>query len=319
MPFRHNGNRDMELRHLRYFVSVARALSFTKAATELRIAQPALSRQVQDLEEEIGVELFRRSPRGVTLTAEGELLLEEAEVLLRQAESTIARVQALARGEYGELRIGYSPSASAGILPPALAAFGKTAPEVKVVLHDLAGDELTAGLLDGSLHLAVMIERTDAESIGLHYEELRRYPFRLVVGPGHPFASLKSIPVRKVASEPLAAYRRRDYSGYYRILDKLFSPHGVKPRIGVECDSSSSLITEVEVGRGIAIVSDVFRELSGDRLIYLPFSDSKETHSIGIGRALKGDITPAGEKFCEALRRVALSSSKVTRNRKSRR
>jgi DNA-binding transcriptional LysR family regulator len=139
------------------------------------------------------------------------------------------------------------------------------------------------------------------------------------VGPGHPFASLKSIPVRKVASEPLAAYRRRDYSGYYRILDKLFSPHGVKPRIGVECDSSSSLITEVEVGRGIAIVSDVFRELSGDRLIYLPFSDSKETHSMGIGRALKGDITPAGEKFCEALRRVALSSSKVTRNRKSRR
>ena len=84
-------------------------------------------------------------------------------MLLRQAESTIARVQALARGEYGELRIGYSPSASAGILPPDLAAFGKTAPEVKVVLHDLAGDELTAGLLDGSLHLAVMIERTDAK------------------------------------------------------------------------------------------------------------------------------------------------------------
>jgi DNA-binding transcriptional LysR family regulator len=72
----------------------------------------------------------------------------------------------------------------------------------------------------------------------------------------------------KVAAESLAAFRRRGYSGYYRILDKLFSPHGVKPRIGVECDSASSLITEVEVGRGIAIVSEVFRELSGDRLIY---------------------------------------------------
>jgi DNA-binding transcriptional LysR family regulator len=139
----------------------------------------------------------------------------------------------------------------------------------------------------------------------LHYEELRRYPLRLVVGPGHPFASLKSIPVSKVASEPLVAFRRRGYSGYYRILDKLFSPHGVKPRIGVECDSGTSLITEVEVGPGIAIVSEVFRQLSGDRLIYLPFLDSKETHSVGIGRALKGDITPAGEKFCKALRSVA--------------
>src|ERR1700751_5447113 len=92
-------------------------------------------------------------------------------------------------------------------------------PEVKIFLHDLAGDELTAGLLDGSLHLAVMIKRTDAASIGLHYEELRRYPLCLVVGPGHPFASLKSIPVRKVAAESLAAFRRRGYSGYYRILD----------------------------------------------------------------------------------------------------
>ena len=135
MPFRHNGIPDMELRHLRYFVAVARTLSFTKAATKLRIAQPALSRPVQDLEEEIGVDLFRRSPRGVTLTAEGELLLEEAEALLRQAESTIERVQALARGEYGELRIGYSPSASAGILPPALVAFGKMAPEVNGDIH----------------------------------------------------------------------------------------------------------------------------------------------------------------------------------------
>ena len=301
----------MELRHLRYFVTVARALSFTRAAAKLRVAQPALSRQVQDLEDEIGVDLFRRSPRGVTLTAEGELLLEEAEALLRQAETTIARVQALARGEYGELRIGYSPSASAGILPPALAAFRKAAPEVEVVLHDLTGDELTAGLLDGSLHLAVMVERTDAESIGLHYEELRSYPLRLVVGPGHPFANLKSITVRRIATEPLAVFRRLGYSGYYRVLDKLFSAHGVKPRIGVECDSATSLITEVEVGRGISVLSDAFRQQSGDRLIYLPFSDSKVTHSIGIGRALKGDVTPAGEKFCQVLRKVARSSAKA--------
>src|ERR1700755_2576624 len=93
----------MELRHLRYFFAVAEALNFTKAAAQLRIAQPALSRQVQDLEDEIGVDLLRRSPRGVMLTAAGKLFLEEARDVLKRCDESVERVRALARGEYGEL------------------------------------------------------------------------------------------------------------------------------------------------------------------------------------------------------------------------
>ncbi|HWY75843.1 MAG TPA: LysR family transcriptional regulator, partial [Verrucomicrobiae bacterium] len=100
----------MELRHLRYFVAVGEALSFTQAAVRLRLAQPALSRQIQDLEDEIGVDLLKRSPRGVTLTAEGKLFLEEARELLSRADESLKKVRALARGEYGELHIGYSPT-----------------------------------------------------------------------------------------------------------------------------------------------------------------------------------------------------------------
>src|SRR5882724_9474459 len=97
----------MELRRLRNFLAVGEALSFTKAAAQLRVGQPALSRQVQDLEEEIGVDLLRRSPRGVTLTAEGKLFLEEVRGLLKRADESVEKVRALARGEYGELHIGY--------------------------------------------------------------------------------------------------------------------------------------------------------------------------------------------------------------------
>src|SRR6478752_2702094 len=97
----------MELRHLRYFVAVCEALNFTKAAAQLRIAQPALSRQVQDLEDEIGVDLLKRSPRGVTITAEGKLFLEEVRELLKRADESVEKVRALARGEYGELHVGY--------------------------------------------------------------------------------------------------------------------------------------------------------------------------------------------------------------------
>ena len=128
----------MELRHLRYFLAVGEALNFTKAASQLRVAQPALSRQVQDLEEEIGVDLMKRSPRGVTLTAEGKIFLDEVRELLKRADESVEKVRALARGEYGELHVGYAPSPTVEILPPALAAFQKAVPRVKVLLHDLS-------------------------------------------------------------------------------------------------------------------------------------------------------------------------------------
>lgn len=113
----------MELRHLRYFLVVGEALNFTKAAARLRVAQPSLSRQIRDLEDEIGVDLLKRSPRGVTLAAEGKLYSDEVRDLLKRADDAIEKVRALARGHYGELHIGYSPSPTVEILPPALAAF----------------------------------------------------------------------------------------------------------------------------------------------------------------------------------------------------
>src|ERR1700745_4298934 len=145
----------MELRHLRYFVAVAEALNFTKASARLRVAQPALSRQMSDLEEEIGVDLMKRSPRGVTLTAEGKLFLDEVREILKRADESVKKVRALARGDYGELHIGYSPTPTIEILPPALAAFQKAVPGVQVLLHDMSGDEIIDGLRRSTIHLAI--------------------------------------------------------------------------------------------------------------------------------------------------------------------
>src|SRR3954462_6550456 len=147
----------MELRHLRYFLGVGEALNFTKAAAQLRVAQPALSRQVQDLEDEIGVDLLKRSPRGVTLTAEGKLFLEEVRDLLKRADESVEKVRALARGEYGELHVGYAPTPTFEILPPALAAFQKAVPSVQVLLHDMSSEEIADGLRSGALQLAVTV------------------------------------------------------------------------------------------------------------------------------------------------------------------
>jgi DNA-binding transcriptional LysR family regulator len=286
-------------------VAVCEALNFTKAAAQLRVAQPSLGRQVQDLEDEIGVDLLKRSPRGVTITAEGKLFLDEAREVLKRADESVEKTRALARGESGELHVGYAPSPTVEILPPALAAYQKAFPRVRVLLHDLSQRELVDGLLNGTLELAVMPDAAGLRSGGMEFETLRNYPVCVALAPTHRFARLKSVTLEKVAAEPWVGFRRKDYPEYYVVLDRIFSPLGIKPRVAVECDSSNSLITEVETGRGIAFALPIFKHVSGKRLLYRPLADIEWAVSIGIARAKSGDLTPAGEKFCEILRKVS--------------
>ena len=295
----------MELRHLRYFLAVAEALNFTKAAALLRVAQPALSRRVQDLEDEIGVDLLKRSSRGVVLTAEGKVFLDKTRHILKLADESVEQVRSLARGEYGELHVGYAPAPTVEILPPALAAFQKTFPRVRVLLHDLSEQELMDGLRSGRLELAIMPRGPGSQSVGLEFEALRSYPLCVVVAPTHRFARLKTITLEMVAAEPMIGLNRKDYPEYYFGLDHIFGPLGIKHRVAIECDSASSLITEVETGRGVAIASPILKHASGKRLLYRPLTGTTEKIFVGIVRATSGDVTPAGENFCEILRKTS--------------
>jgi DNA-binding transcriptional LysR family regulator len=191
------------------------------------------------------------------------------------------------------------------ILPPALAAFQKAVPRVKVLLHDLASDELIAGLQNGTLELAIMVQPAGDLATGIQFEVMRTYPLGVAMTPMHPFARMKSVPLEKLAAEPLVVLRRKDYPESDLYLDRLFASIGAKPSIAVECDSASSLITEVEAGRGIALATPVLKLVTGKRLLYRPLTGTTEMASVGIACAIKGDVTPAGEKFCEILRRIS--------------
>lgn len=295
----------MELRHLRYFLAVGEALNFTKAAEKLRIAQPSLGRQVQDLEDEIGVDLLKRSPRGVTLTAEGKLFLEETRDLLRRADESVRKVQALARGQYGELNVGYAPTPTVEIFPPALAAFQKAVPDVKLLLHDMSSDEIIDGLRNGGLQLAVTPWPVAEHHPGVEFESLKTYPIFAVLPAAHPLARLKTIPLERFASEPLVMLNRKNYPDAHTLFEKLFRSLGVKPRIALECDSGSSVITAIESGRGITLSPSVLKLVARNRLRYRPVTGITDVLPVGIVRARNGDITPAGEKFCAILRKVA--------------
>jgi len=295
----------MELRHLRYFVAVGEALNFTKAATRLRVAQPALSRQVADLEDELGVDLLKRTSHGVVLTAEGKLFLEEARGILQRADESVTKVRALARGEFGELQVGYVPPLDLQILPRALAEFQKTTPGVKVVLHDRGSDEICNELRNGTLHLALMMQPSEELITGIGFEEIGRYPFFVAMASNHPLTKLKAVSLEKLAKQPLVVLDRRRNSEFHRILKRVFAP--LHPNIATESDSVNSLITEIGIGKCVAVVSQLFKEAIGKRLVFRKLVNTDVAMCVGIVRAKNGDLTPAGEKLCATIRKVGKS------------
>ena len=222
------------------------------------------------------------------------------------------KVRAVVRGEYSELHVGYRGTTNfqgmtpfwsllVEMLPPALAAFQKAAPGVKVLLHELSFDDLIAGLGNATLELAILVHPTGEQIAGMEFESLHTYPYCVVLTAAHPFARLKSVPLEKLAVEPLISLRSRDYREY---LNRIFAPTGVKPRIAVQCDTCGSLLIEVEAGHGIALGIPMFKLAAAERLLYRPITGT-ETLSAGIARATKGGMTPAGEEFCKILRDIS--------------
>src|SRR5437762_37615 len=139
----------MELRHLRYFIAVAEEENVSRAALKLHVSQPALSRQIRDLEEELGFPLLERSAKSVRLTEAGRVFLPEARAVLQRTEEGVKAARAVAMGGQGELHVGYAPSLTARILPPTLRAFQAGLPGIRVRLHDYSTEEMLAGLREG--------------------------------------------------------------------------------------------------------------------------------------------------------------------------
>lgn len=271
----------MELRHLRYFATVAELLNFTKAAQRLRVAQPALSRQIRDLEDELGVQLLERGPRAVRLTEAGSAYLAEAQAILERSMQATELVRAVARGERGEIHVGYAPSLTVELLPCTLHAFHNQAPGVQVKLHDLSSQEMLTGVRDGKLHLA-LVARPAARALGgLKFELLREYPVGVALPPAHRLARAKRVELRDLANEPLVAYSRADYPEYHATITELFAPVGATPRIAEEHDSAPSLIAAAEIGRGLAIVPECLGILAGGRLKFRPLVPAPPAVQLG--------------------------------------
>src|SRR5258706_2730088 len=189
----------MELRHLRSFVAVAEEENVSRAALKLHVSQPGISRQIRDLEDEIGLQLFERSAKSVKLTAAGKVFLAEAKSVLQHADDAVKKARIVAGGTTGEINVGYAPSLTIQILPRALRKFQDKFPGVRVALHDLSTEEMLAQLGEKKLQVALTIRPPAKLLRRLNFEELARYAWCVAVAQNHPLAKSKSISLEQIS------------------------------------------------------------------------------------------------------------------------
>lgn len=287
----------MELRHLRYFIGVAEEENISRAALKLHVSQPALSRQIRDLEEELGILLLQRSAKSVRLTEAGRVFSREARGVLARADEAILAARAAARGR--EIHVGYAPSLTVEILPATLKTLQKTHPEIQVILHDLSTEGMLAALRDGTIDVALLVQPSPSMLRGLGFEELIRYPLCVALPPDHALADRRSVGFDDVIGESLIGYSRKEYPEYATELAKLVQGGKKRLRIDEEHDSVTSLIAAVESGRGVALVPSCLRSLVGARLKLIPL---RPAAFIVVGRVWSEKVRlPHAEPFLRAL------------------
>jgi DNA-binding transcriptional LysR family regulator len=271
----------MELRHFRYFVAVAEEENVSRAALKLHVSQPGLSRQIRDLEDEIGFSLFERSAKSVRLTKAGKVFLTEAREVLLHAEEAVKKARAISGGISGELNVGYAPSLTVQILPVMLRAFQGEQPHVRVTLHDLSSEEMLTQLGSKKLQVALTVRPPAKQLRGLAFVEIARYAMVVAVAPNHPLAKLKAITLQQVAPEPLIGLNRKDYPEYHVDVKKLFATVGRKPNFAEEHEGGTSIIAAVEAGRGIALVPSSLACIVGTRVKLIPLKPALPPISVG--------------------------------------
>ena len=294
----------MELRHLRYFVAVAEEQNVTRAAARLHVSQPPLSRQIRDLEDELGVALFHHGARTVRLTEVGSVFLQEAKAVLKRAEEAVEVVKAVAGGQRGKIDVGYAPSLTVEVLPKALRAFQESHPRVRVQLHDLSTEEMLAGLREGTLDVALMIRGSKKATDGFAFDELRQYAVCVAMHPAHPLAKARRVTLAEVSAERLIAYTRDDYPEYHAWLAELFAPLGKPPQIAEEHEGSTGLIAAVEAGHGVALVQQSFECLSGPRLKLKALHPPPPPLVMGVAWR-RNNVSPSADNFVAAVKQAS--------------
>jgi DNA-binding transcriptional LysR family regulator len=260
----------MELRHLRYFVTVAEELNVSRASARLRISQPAVSRQLRDLEEELGVNLFHRQKSGLKLTMAGESFLAHARDLLRRSASAAQAMAEFAKPAKATIRVGYIAPALASLLTPALRDLAQKSPELEVVLREMPPAEQVKALRDGRIDLA--LPGNPCPELGKEFEivVLQRIPFQAVLPDNHLLAQRKRVGLAELKDETFIGFDEEYFPGRNEVICHACQQAGFTPRLRDRVEGLSALLAKVAAGNGVTLTPAEVNQLPHPGAVLVP-------------------------------------------------
>jgi DNA-binding transcriptional LysR family regulator len=269
---------SMELRHLRYFVAVADTLNFGRASARLGISQPPLSRQIHDLEAELGVALFDRGKRGVRLTPAGAALLPQARRLLLDAAALSEGARHAAQGDVGAVRVGFISIVAYSVLPRVLPAFRRAHPGIRLHLREATSDVLIAAAHAGDLDVAIVLQRPDDPA--LRYVPLFAEPLMAALPTARRWP--RRIDVAALAQEPFVLFPRAAGVPLYDAIVGSCRAAGFTPRVEQEALQMTTIVSLVAAGLGVALVPHSLHHVRRSGVVYRPLAAAAPPIEIGL-------------------------------------
>jgi DNA-binding transcriptional LysR family regulator len=284
----------IELRHLRYFIAVAEELHFGRAAARLHMAQPPLSQQIRQLEEELGFQLFHRTKRSVQLTEAGAVFLAECQRIVQQLEQAVQLGQQVSRGERGQLVLGFVSSAAYSVLPTLLQTFRAAAPEVSLELHELTTDQQVQWLRDRRMDVGLVRPPIDEPNFCLMplFEE----PLVVALPQPHPLAQQPVVSLQDLAGKPFILFPRPLAPGLYDQIISLCQQGGFSPTIVQEAIQMQTIISLVAADMGVAIVPLSLQNLQRTGVVYRELKEPTPKAAIAL-LTRQSDPSPTVQRF----------------------
>ncbi len=307
----------MELRQLRHFTAVAAHGNFSRAAKQLHLTQPALSRQVKNLEEELGLALLKREANSVTLTTAGQDFYADTVELLKGLDQAVARIQSHASAKV--LRVGYVPAYTVGLMPEVVKRFQAAHESVLLELLDLSPRELSMKASAGQLDVVVLADEYKPFLPTLRWTELRQIARGVVMPRKHPFARLSQVSPKRLKDQPLWVLKRSYCPVYADRVRALLEPYGVTPLVSnTTADSLATLLVAIEAHKGLALFSEAAKNMLPPTLVYRPIHPPLVPAVIVVG-VPPGQLSAPAETFVKLLHEAAQRKNSGDAHRNARR
>jgi DNA-binding transcriptional LysR family regulator len=294
----------MELRHLRYFVAVGEEQHYGRASRRLRVAQPALSRQIQDLEEELGFKLFERLPRGVKLSVAGKLFLEDARRVLQEVSEAAVRAARVARGHSGTLRVGFAENASwDGVVPDSFRRFREQRPDAVLQLQPAASLEQLEAIRSGRLD-AGFVNFMPKADLELDQLLVAVQHVELAVPKRHPLTKVRKLRLRDLTDAAFVWFPRWPSPTFYdQMMDACRRGGLTSPRIVQEGLNEATILSLVSTGLGVGWVLGTARFRSPETVVILPVVDLQVRLSLVLAWR-RDNTSPLLANFIDEVRRL---------------